>query len=394
MRTLLAVGLCLSLGAQAGAAEIQSIQPNKDTGSAAAVIVGETALAHTAQLLPLARDGSLVGKGDAAAQAEKVLDNLATALAEVRSGLDQAVKVNVYVARPEVAAAVTKTLAQRFRGDTKPAVCLVVTPLADPDALVAMDAVAATVLKGDAVQRVRAAALPGAAGEHQVAVLPIGPKIYISGQAEKGDFAEGTRLTMASLGRTLEFLKRKPEDVVQVKAFLRQTTALPEVRKEIVRFFGESVPPLVFVEGDAGLPVEIEMVVAGDGRVKAREPIEYLTPPELKASPLFSRVARINHGRTIFVSGLYGNRAEGAAEQIEEIYGALKTLLEKNGSDLRHMAKATYYVTDAEASRKLNEIRPKFYDPKRPPAASKVTVTGVGPKGKVITIDMIAVTAP
>jgi hypothetical protein len=55
-----------------------------------------------------------------------------------------------------------------------------------------------------------------------------------------------------------------------------------------------------------------------------------------------------------------------------------------------HLAAAS---TD-EASRKLNELRPKYYDPKRPPAASKAMVTGVGADGKSVTLDMIAVAAP
>ena len=40
---------------------------------------------------------------------------------------------------------------------------------------------------------------------------------------------------------------------------------------------------------------------------------------------------------------------------------------------------------------KLNELRPKFYDPKRPPAASKAFVPGVGLAGPSLMIDMIAV---
>ena len=70
----------------------------------------------------------------------------------------------------------------------------------------------------------------------------------------------------------------------------------------------------------------------------------------------------------------------------------LKQLLDRTGSDLRHLVKATYYVSDDVADRKLNEIRPEFYDPRRPPSASKARVPGVGLAGKSITLDMIAVT--
>ena len=59
--------------------------------------------------------------------------------------------------------------------------------------------------------------------------------------------------------------------------------------------------------------------------------------------------------------------------------------------DPRSPAKATYYVSDNDASTKLNELWPKFYDPARPPAASKAQVFGVGVAGKSLTLDMIAV---
>ena len=61
------------------------------------------------------------------------------------------------------------------------------------------------------------------------------------------------------------------------------------------------------------------------------------------------------------------------------------------GGDFRHLVKATYYVSDDPASRALNELRPRHYDPARPPAASKAMVAGVGAPGRAITLDMIAV---
>ena len=69
----------------------------------------------------------------------------------------------------------------------------------------------------------------------------------------------------------------------------------------------------------------------------------------------------------------------------------LKGILSETGSDLGHLAKATYYVSDDEASNMLNQVRSNFLDPERAPAASKVTVHGVGRAGCTLTMDMIAV---
>ncbi|MDB5264114.1 MAG: putative translation initiation inhibitor, yjgF family, partial [Adhaeribacter sp.] len=48
-------------------------------------------------------------------------------------------------------------------------------------------------------------------------------------------------------------------------------------------------------------------------------------------------------------------------------------------------------VSGDQSSTHLNELRPKYYDPKRPPAASKALVKKVGMAGKSITLDMIGV---
>jgi enamine deaminase RidA (YjgF/YER057c/UK114 family) len=113
-----------------------------ETGTSAAVKVGNGPLLHTAQILALDGRGRLAGKGDAAAQVEQVMGNLAAILEEARSGFDRVVKVNAYVRGPEVAAAVKKALVRRFPGEAKPAVSFVACALAHPDALVALDVVA------------------------------------------------------------------------------------------------------------------------------------------------------------------------------------------------------------------------------------------------------------
>ena len=75
------------------------------------------------------------------------------------------------------------------------------------------------------------------------------------------------------------------------------------------------------------------------------------------------------------------------------MFQRLQRVLSQAGSDLRHLVKATYYVSTDGASSKLNELRPDYYDPLRPPAASKARVTGVGRSKLGLGIDMIAVPA-
>ena len=58
---------------------------------------------------------------------------------------------------------------------------------------------------------------------------------------------------------------------------------------------------------------------------------------------------------------------------------------------MRHLVKATYYVSDDDAARWIDRLRPRVYDPLRPPAASKIMVHGVGMPQRTMTMDMIAV---
>jgi enamine deaminase RidA (YjgF/YER057c/UK114 family) len=225
-------------------------------------------------------------------------------------------------------------------------------------------------------------------------LLPAGPRVYISGQAEKGATpAEAAAKTLQSLLKTLESVGSSKDNVVQAKCFLTPMSAAPEVIQEIERVFGKKKLPFVFVEWKSDLPIEIEMIasapVAG-GNVPA---IQYLTPAGMKGSPLFARVVRIDRGDVIYTSGLYGEKAGSGEEQTLSIFDQLQSILKQTNGDLKHLAKATYYVSNADASGKLNEIRPKLYDPQRPPAASKAMVPGVGMKDRSISIDMIGVVA-
>jgi enamine deaminase RidA (YjgF/YER057c/UK114 family) len=233
------------------------------------------------------------------------------------------------------------------------------------------------------------------AGAH-AAVLPRGPVVYVAGDAAKGaTLADMARNTVESLRATLKWMDLSDGNIVQMKAFLNPVQKTDEVREAFAAAFGDhTVPPLVFVEWTDANSIEIELIAAAPRLEKTAEVnIDYLTPPAMIASPIFSRAARINQGKRVYVSGLYGSGNEAAA-QVKDIFAQLDSLVKRGGGDLKHLAKATYYVATDDASKQLNELRPNYYDPKRPPAASKARVRGTGVEGRGLTIDMIAVQIP
>ena len=361
-------------------------------GGAQAVVVDDVALFHTSQFLPLDFDGALLGKS-ATEQAQVILKNLGSSTISLDSRDESRfVKLNVYVPNEAVATELRPILITQFRDRQRPAISLVQTRIHRPGVQVTMDAVAIAHrpdqhnLKAIVVNKWHA---------NTTSILPRGPRVYVSGQAEKGvDLADATAKTLQGLKQTLQHLGSEIKDIAQVKCFLTPMADVAKVEAEIGKWFSpHPVPPCVFVEWQSTLPIEIELIAAARPKAGPQEPLEFITPPGMTASPVFCRVVRINDPRTIFVSGLYAKDATDGAGQVTQIFEQLQEVLKASGSDLRHLAKATYYVSDNDVSAKLNELRPKFYDPARPPAASKAQVFGVGLAGRSLTLDMIAVPA-
>lgn len=386
------IGIVLLVHVPTAIADVPSDPPRRigaADGISQAVVVGDVPLLHTAQLLPLDDRGRPIGD-DPAAQVRDLFRQLATALKAGDSGLDRLVRLHFAVTDQSAVAAVRQALARQFRDGGQPAVTIVVGRAVSPGVRVSLDAVAATT--GDSkLVRFPAVAAVRVSGGAGVSILPAGPTLHVSGQAERGKtLADSTRQTMQTLRATLQQYDRDLEHVALVKAFVEPMDRVEEARREIEAFFGKRpVPPIVLVEWTFANSIEIELV-ASAAAGKGPAAIDYLTPPGMTASPVFSRVARINHGSRIYTSGLIGGGRDGPA-QVKDVFVQLKAILADSGSDFRHLAKATYYVSTDDASKQLNVLRPGYYDPKRPPAASKAPVRGVGQAGSGIVVDLIAV---
>lgn len=387
VRVLLSSSLLLASSTAFAEEIVRFLAPDAERGLSQAVEVARQPLVHSTQVLP--RDTS----GTVAAQMTQVLDELMRTMTAGDVAPVSLVKLNIYAADETAAQESMQVLRSRFQ-DRRPAVSVVVTRLSDPQAKVAADGIAVTSHRVATVQRYREAGSTNAA---RAAILPAGPRVYISGQAEKGNgsLADATRQTMAGLMKTLEHLGLSSRDVVQLKAFVTPMKDAAVAVKEMVGAFpGETPPPIVLVEWESSLPIEIELIAAAHlPKDNENVPsIEFITPPWMKASPVFCRVVRVNHPATIYISGLFGTTDNpDAVEEVRDLYGSLRRIAKASGSDLKHLAKATYYVSTDEVSNQLNTVRPEFYDPERPPAASKAKVRGTGRTGRTITLDMIAV---
>jgi len=221
---------------------------------------------------------------------------------------------------------------------------------------------------------------------------PLRDIIHVSGRAASGELAGAASGTMTQLFDVLKGIGGDRSDVVQVKAFIQPIDRLDEAEQAIAASFdGVDLPPIVFVEWTSpSRATEIELIATAPERKKNAESTSYYTPPADKASPVYSRVGRIHDNEVVFIGGFTGTRGDTGVGEVATLYDGLKRISAATGTDLRHFVKATYYVSDSEASTALNTLRPNYYDPTRPPGASKVTVPGVGQAERGILIDMIA----
>lgn len=367
---------------------IHRIDEGKQPGISTAVAVHSERLIHTGQIFPLV--GSNASKPSVADQIASVMDQAKNLLAKVKAG--PVIKLNLYVTSESVAEAALKTLPLHFP-ENPPAVSLVVTKLPSSTADVGADFISVVTDQGQ----------PAVPRSSQMGELPVGSRIYVSGQAEQDtSLAVATRKTLESLRKTLVFLGRSDADIVQLKAFIQPMQDWKIVQAEVDAFYaGQPRVPLILVEwkSSATVPVEIELIAAG-GEPPADAPsMEYLTPPGMTTPTIYCRVCRINHPGTIYVSGFYSEHdrtqhsdlAANGDLEVENVFAQLKNVLGKANSDFEHLAKATYYVSSDAASVSLNKLRPGYYNPQRPPAASKAVVESVGIAGLGLTMDMIAV---
>ncbi|MEO2020703.1 MAG: Rid family hydrolase [Pirellulaceae bacterium] len=375
------------------AATLRRVGVDSENGLSAAVVASNQELLHTSQLSPRDTAGKI--SPDTGAQIDSLLQNLQQVLEVAGAEKSRIVKLNIYVADTAVTALVKKKMLRWFGAKVLPAVSYVQSPSPDPAARVSLDAVIASPTTYAGVMPATRT-VPGLAGQEPLlSVLPRGDVVYVAGQAAEGALPEATAKTLKGLLETLQFMGLDRRHVVRVKCFLKPMSQVKQVNQEIARFFGDgSQPPVSHVQWNSGSrAIEIEMVVYAPLQ-KETGSISYLTPPGSKASPVFSRIARIHGNQRVYVSGLVARQDGDGEAQVRDIFDSLRGTLADCGSDLRHLAKATYYVSDGDASSQLNAVRPSIYDPARPPAASKAMVAGSGHARRTVTMDIIGTLNP
>ncbi|SKB30629.1 RidA family protein [Daejeonella lutea] len=381
--SLLAV---LNAEAQSVNSPIKYLSSSTVQGASDAVIVENTPLVHTKQVLPEGKNGSIV-QDNFKAQTEQVFKNIAQSLEDSGSQTDHIVKLNVYLTNVNLISDFQSILKRRFTEGKQPAITYAIGELPNPRALIAIDAVAVSKSENKRVTLIGGTGTEAASS----AILPAGPVVYVSGQAAKGDLKQATRATLTQLNETLTSLGLSMNDVVQIKSFLTPVSGLDIVKQQFAEFFkNEKIPPLVFVDWVSSDPViEIELIASSHTQGVKNQQVDFITPPGMTSSPVYSKVSRLNYGKKVFLSAIHGLSDVNTDTEVSTLFDTMNRRLQASGSDFNHLLKATYYIDSDRYSKSLGDIRPKYYDPKRPPAASKAMLKGIGPDRSGISIDMI-----
>ena len=379
LKSIITSALLLS-GFQMMAAELTRY-PIGGSGIPGSIRVERGGLAHTGMLHGGSAGQEASGVSEIAEQIEAITRHYGSTLGDVA-------KLNLYVAETDPASIhrIETEVERRWPRGACPALTLIPSPIPGGTSSVAADAVIAVPANHDTVTR----------HSGQAAVMPAGPDIlYVSGRAASGDLAEATAETMRQLFDVLAHLGSNPADVVQVKAFIQPMSRWETVQNEIDRAFGDTAsPPVVYVAWTSpSRATEIELIAAAPERQGAEAGISYVTPPGDQASPVYSRVARVHADEVIYIGGIVAGNAATPEGEVRSVLDELGRLAEAAGSNLSHLAKATYYVSAKPASTMLNRLRPEYYLPTRPPAASKISVTTIGVADRTLLLDMVAVPA-
>ncbi len=358
-------------------------------GTSSVVVVHERPLLFTRELSQQVEGGG---------SAEGLIAKLASILEAGGTDLSQLVRLNVYGVSQEEVETFVSQLPKLLPDGCAPVVTAVVTPHPDPMEKVAIDAIAAVVGEADAVTVKSIPPRPDHVGPADYSLAPTGRLVFLSGRPEKGEMAEAVQASIQGQLALAAELGCQPADIVQIRVFLAKMEDVPTAFEAIRAAFSEGpIPPVSFAVWIASAPVEIEMIAcrpqAADNDGEGTEPVRFYNSPDVKPSPNFSRAAVVNSPTLIFTAGFLAREDGDGTRQTRDVFSQLTEALGSAGSDLRHGAKAHYFVSDDDASKALDVLRKEYLDPARPPAASKAMVHGLGRSGRGVCIDWIAVPA-
>lgn len=126
--------------------------------------------------------------------------------------------------------------------------------------------------------------------------------------------------------------------------------------------------------------------------------LRFHNPPTLAPPSGYTHAVEVIGGRLVFVSGQVPLDASGKlvgpddwTAQARQVFANLKAALEAAGTDFAHVAKLTFYLTDASKIGAVRAVRDEFVDVRHPPASTAVEIRRLVREDFLLEVDAVAV---
>lgn len=366
-------------------------------------------------------DGRFAGDGDAGAQADQAMRNVAELLRTAGSGPDHIAKLNTYITDRAYRRPVYEAIGRHLKGVHPCSTGLVVDGLARPELMMAVDVEAMIPDQRD-TRRMGMFNMLDRPGEHAVdwdgcRIVIINEEVFQKGQTGRGfshpppgnmaltpdDAAAQAEIALTAVLDSLRQAGAKPTDVCKIRVYVSD------------RAYREAVYPVIGRHLAGVHPVSTGLIVKGFALPEIVMEIDVMTMRAEAAPHQRLRKFRtgelhkgrqvlgcdfcmaVRAGNRIFLRGQAGhtldNRFVGHGDpgaQAEQAMDNVAQLLDDAGANLGHVCKVTTFVTDRAylaPAREVVEARLAGVHA----AATELIVRGLGLPEALVEIDVDAV---
>lgn len=193
--------------------------------------------------------------------------------------------------------------------------------------------------------------------------------------------------SLADLSKAQMALALMAPHVLRATCFVSALGDAAAVEARLRRDFPQAAHSVVQLQRSAprGL-VECELVARLAQAVS--EPLQFLNPPGLNASPNYAHVALIGARRVVFSGQHLGISLQEA--DARNAFVQLRQTLENSGASIQQVAMSSLFPISPAASDLLRKTRFDFYDKTRPPASTLLLFEGL-PQNAAFAVDVVAV---
>ena len=223
---------------------------------------------------------------------------------------------------------------------------------------------------------------------------PVNPAgiVFLSGQQVAAEsitprMRDLTEKSMANLRIAVEGAGSSPSDVLRVTCFLTSLEDIQDVRGVVAAVFPR--PPVTFVmsqRAPAQSLVECEAVA----RLKSTpaQPVAFLNPAGLTASPNYSQAAAVNAPKLILAGSQLAFRYTEADARLA--FQRLDKTLQGAGTSLKNTVFVNTYPLSQLLADLVRKVRFDYLDKSRPPASTMLPFEGLPSMDGAFSLEVVA----